>query len=85
MERTQEWEWIFVVGETQDESQEVDELGSVDQIIASRRRLKRMEYKVHYENTDANEWVWESLENLIDNMDKVREFEIGQKWAKDCN
>jgi hypothetical protein len=88
-DETQEWEWVFVVGEKldQDESEEDDELGRVDHIKDSRRRLKgkAKEYLVHYENKDLNEWVWESLEVLrVVNYDKVREFEL-QKKGKNTN
>ena len=87
-DQPQEWEWVFVVGEKldQDESGEDDELARVDQIKDSRRRKGKVkEYMVHYENTDLNECVWESLEVLrVVNYDKVREFEL-QKKGKNTN
>jgi hypothetical protein len=74
------------VGEKLEESEEDDELRTVDEIRKSGRRNKRKQYLVHYENAPLDEWVWEFRESLRGvNADKVREFELCQRLAKDTN
>ena len=61
---------------------EEDEKLKVDSIKKSRRRNKRKEYLVHYENTPVDDWVWEAHDALRGiNDEKIYEFESRQKFS----